>query len=46
MIDAWKLFVHTGNIETYLLLKEFENDPYHGIEQMEKQDDYTLSSKM
>ncbi|MUK87096.1 YqzL family protein [Ornithinibacillus sp. L9] len=28
MIDfAWKLFSQTGNIETYLLLKELENDP-------------------
>lgn len=23
---TWKLFSHTGNIETYLLLKELEND--------------------
>ncbi|MFD2046096.1 YqzL family protein [Ornithinibacillus salinisoli] len=28
MIDfTWKLFSQTGNIETYLLLKELENDP-------------------
>lgn len=23
---TWKLFSHTGNIETYLLWKELEND--------------------
>ncbi|HLR08001.1 MAG TPA: YqzL family protein [Bacillota bacterium] len=28
MIDlTWKLFSQTGNIETYLLLKELENEP-------------------
>lgn len=28
MIDVtWKLFCQTGNIETYLLLKELEKDP-------------------
>ncbi|MEN2765955.1 YqzL family protein [Ornithinibacillus xuwenensis] len=27
MIDfAWKLFSQTGNIETYLLMKELENE--------------------
>ncbi|GIO27576.1 YqzL family protein [Ornithinibacillus bavariensis] len=27
MIDfVWKLFSQTGNIETYLLMKELEND--------------------
>ena len=33
----WTLFVQTGNIETYLLLKHIENDheayPYQGDEQ-------------
>ncbi|SET61239.1 YqzL-like protein [Oceanobacillus limi] len=28
MIDlTWKIFSQTGNIETYLLMKELENDP-------------------
>ncbi|WP_269412168.1 YqzL family protein [Lentibacillus daqui] len=28
MIDfAWKLFSQTGNVETYLLLKELEKEP-------------------
>ncbi|MFC3039091.1 YqzL family protein [Virgibacillus xinjiangensis] len=25
MIDTWKFFSQTGNIETYLLMKELEN---------------------
>ncbi|GAB3050887.1 YqzL family protein [Virgibacillus ainsalahensis] len=28
MIDiTWKIFSQTGNIETYLLMKELENEP-------------------
>ncbi|PAV29034.1 YqzL family protein [Virgibacillus profundi] len=28
MIDiTWKVFSQTGNIETYLLMKELENEP-------------------
>ena len=30
MIDfTWKIFSQTGNIETYLLLKELENETNH-----------------
>jgi hypothetical protein len=25
---VWKLFSQTGNIETYLLMKELESEPY------------------
>ncbi|MFS0672843.1 YqzL family protein [Ornithinibacillus sp. 179-J 7C1 HS] len=29
MIDlVWKLFSQTGNIETYLLMKELESEPH------------------
>lgn len=46
VIDAWKLFVHTGNIETYLLLKEIENDPYNHVGEQENKDVYSFGSKM
>ncbi|GAA5415540.1 hypothetical protein Pryu01_00571 [Paraliobacillus ryukyuensis] len=33
MIDLpWKLFSQTGNIETYLLMKELEADTNDGLE--------------
>lgn len=36
---TWKLFSQTGNIETYLLMKELENDHYskNGSEQNDKE---------
>ncbi|GIP61611.1 MULTISPECIES: YqzL family protein [Virgibacillus] len=39
MIDlTWKLFSQTGNIETYLIMKELENEqnPYESQQQDEK----------
>ncbi|MGM8364613.1 YqzL family protein [Virgibacillus sp. W0181] len=40
------MFVHTGNIETYLLLKEFESEPYDDRNKIEEKNVYTLHSKM
>ncbi|ASK63160.1 YqzL family protein [Virgibacillus phasianinus] len=48
MIDlTWRLFSHTGNIETYLLWKELENDS--SIKTSEKNEDKVndeLNTKM
>ncbi|CDQ39625.1 MULTISPECIES: YqzL family protein [Virgibacillus] len=38
MIDlTWKLFSQTGNIETYLLMKELENERKNEVTQHEGQ---------
>lgn len=44
--EIWNLFLRTGNIETYLLLKQLENDQLderfeHEIEQEESVSSHT-----
>lgn len=48
VIDVtWKLFIETGNIETYLLLKELENEPStNDFRQMENEEVVSLNTKM
>ncbi|WP_188453627.1 YqzL family protein [Virgibacillus oceani] len=48
MIDfTWKLFSQTGNIETYLLLKELEVNPNHADPIQDGKKEFTqLDSKM
>lgn len=48
MIDiTWKIFSQTGNIETYLLLKELENDSNLTAQQRDEHKDVLpLDSKM
>ncbi|WP_284140430.1 MULTISPECIES: YqzL family protein [unclassified Virgibacillus] len=47
MIDlTWKLFSQTGNIETYLLLKELEKESdTRELELLERSEPSTFSSK-
>ncbi|WP_084599635.1 YqzL family protein [Pontibacillus chungwhensis] len=37
---TWKVFSQTGNIETYLLLKELETTDSQGSEAREHNEDY------
>lgn len=48
MIDiTWKVFSQTGNIETYLLLKELENEPNTSVFlQNENEDIASIDSKV
>ncbi|WP_373892840.1 YqzL family protein [Virgibacillus natechei] len=48
MIDiTWKLFSQTGNIETYLLMKELENDSKsHEVVQTTNVDNRPLNTKV
>ncbi|OZU89939.1 YqzL family protein [Virgibacillus indicus] len=47
MIDiTWKVFRQTGNIETYLLMKELENEPEPiALEQLENEEMTSLDTK-
>ncbi|UJL44872.1 YqzL family protein [Virgibacillus sp. NKC19-16] len=48
MIDiTWKLFSQTGNIETYLLMKELENDSKpHEVTQSANVENRPLDTKI
>lgn len=48
MIDiTWKIFSQTGNIETYLLLKELENDLNTSeLQQNEHKDILSIDTKI
>ncbi|WP_156290701.1 YqzL family protein [Oceanobacillus salinisoli] len=48
MIDlTWKLFSQTGNIETYLLYKELENEQSYGeFQQRENEEESPLESNI
>lgn len=41
MVDlSWKVFSQTGNIETYLLMKEFETVDHDHTDDLEKEKTY------
>lgn len=44
--EIWKLFLRTGNIETYLLLKQLENDQLEERfeNEIEQEQEPTISS--
>ncbi|MFZ3578639.1 YqzL family protein [Virgibacillus sp. DJP39] len=47
MIDlTWRLFSHTGNIETYLLWKELENDSDGSSTQSDNEVSDEMNTKM
>ncbi|MFD2630859.1 YqzL family protein [Oceanobacillus kapialis] len=47
MIDlTWKVFSQTGNIETYLLMKELENEPSNRISGQTEQEETTMDTKL
>lgn len=46
MIDVWKLFAQTGNIETYLLLKEMEQNRYEEYPVAKEDRSYQIETKM
>ncbi len=41
--EIWNLFLKTGNIETYLLLKQLENDQLDEQLKSESKDDENIS---
>ena len=46
VIDVWKLFAQTGNIETYLLLKEMEKERYSKNLSHKEDHSYEIETKM
>ncbi|TSB46755.1 YqzL family protein [Alkalicoccobacillus porphyridii] len=44
MLDlSWKVFSHTGNVDTYLLIKELERDSEAGSEEAQEVSDTEMS---
>ncbi|AVQ99402.1 YqzL-like family protein [Oceanobacillus picturae] len=47
MIDlTWRVFSQTGNIETYLLMKELENEPNNTITGQTEQEETSMDSQL
>nr|WP_249226083.1 YqzL family protein [Oceanobacillus jordanicus] len=43
---TWRVFSQTGNIETYLLMKELENEPNNTITGQTEQEETSMDSQL